>query len=231
MNPPRILCWRLALPLLLTARVLAHEPFDLSTRISVAEDIIVLDATWGVDAAREVLALGGLSREQVTRSLRALGPDDAIEQPGSVASAGFRLQIEGQELAPQRVTTRSEGMEIYVAATYSRPSGNRLTVRAIAYDQIKALRTGSVIVTAEAGGTLGAALLSAGKSELVVDLRRPVLAPHDSSHPPRATAPADATGAAPEPRQARLPRQVALGLSAAAILGAAYWRWRKRAGR
>lgn len=149
------------------SRLAAHEPYDLSTRVFVGAEAMELVATLGADAARQLFTAAGLTPDEVNRSLRALGPDHAVEQPLAVATKLFQASSEGKALAPSRVVTRSEGMEIVLTAYFPRPPPGRLEWLAAGYAVIPELRRASMLV-ADANATLGGGLLSAAKPRLSV---------------------------------------------------------------
>lgn len=148
----------------------AHEPFDLSSRMVVSPETIELTATAGVDATRQILSSSGLTADEIVKSLRALSPNAVIEQPPGVADRLFKLQHEGRSLIPQKVVTRSEGLEVFFTTIYDRPAVGGLVIHAVCYDVVSDLKAGALVVVNESGASLGATLLSKTKAQLKVDL-------------------------------------------------------------
>ena len=163
-----LLVWLLAIS---SAR--AHDPFDLSSRMTVADDRIELTVTMGLDGVRLLLADAGFTQEQITTTARATGPDAIIVQPATLASRFFLLKSGEEALSATGVASLSEGMEVIFTLIYPRPTAGVLEIRAVCYEAIAGLRTGSLIVYDESMAQLGAALLSAGNAQLAVSL--PVL--------------------------------------------------------
>jgi hypothetical protein len=151
----------------------AHDPFDLSSRMTIASDRIELTVTMGLDGVRLLLADAGFTQEEITTTARATGPDAIIVQPATLASRFFLLKGGEEALPATGVVSLSEGMEVIFTLTYPRPTAGVLEIRAVCYETIAGLRTGSLIVYDESMAQLGAALLSAGNAQLAVSL--PVL--------------------------------------------------------
>jgi hypothetical protein len=150
--------------------VFAHDPFDISSRLVVYADRLEMKSTLGADAARQLLARAGLTPQEISNSLRALDPDHVVAQPIAVADQAFELSHDRTRLPAQKVTTRSEGMEVVFTITYTRPEGGPLEILAAAYSRVPELRTGSLIVLLDPDKTLAGALLSSKQPALQVTL-------------------------------------------------------------
>jgi hypothetical protein len=157
--------------LLLSApRASAHDPFDVSSRITVYGDRIELSSTLGADAAREFLQAAGFTAEEIAGRLKARGPETIINYSLSLAPRFFELKKDGAPVAATRMTSRSEGMEIFLTVSFARPAAGTLEVRASCYETIAGLKAGVLIVDDEAGEPLGAAKLSRAKPNLTVQV-------------------------------------------------------------
>jgi hypothetical protein len=137
----------------------AHEPLDISSRITVYRDRIELTSTLGVDAARQLLTVAGVSSDAIAQSLRGLHPDLVVEHATTVALHLFQLAHDGDALAATRVTSQAEGMEILFTLVYPRPAGGRLEALAVCYETIPDLRRGSLMIVDETAGNIGAVML------------------------------------------------------------------------
>jgi hypothetical protein len=188
--------------LLAVSNVRAHDPFDFSSRMTVAGDQVELTVTMGLDGVRELLAGAGLTKEEIAATIRAVGPDAVVQQSPTLARHFFELTSGGETLAARNVVSHSEGMEVLFTLNYPRPTAGVLEVRAACYDTIAGLRVGSLIAYDESMTQLGAALLSRTSAQLTVPLpsaKQNAQEPGSSSRPDVAPNEAGAgTGAATE---------------------------------
>jgi len=100
----------------------AHDPFDISSRMTVYENRIELISTMGSDAMRQLLTAAGRTPEEIVNSLRSSGPEITVVQPITVAARFFQLKNTGSVMVAKSVASRSEGMEIFLTVIYSRPA-------------------------------------------------------------------------------------------------------------
>jgi hypothetical protein len=157
----RIRTWFAALALFLTLlRAQAHDPFDASVRLTVRESDLTATVTLGVDAARQLLSAGGLSKEQVSDFVRQRGPHSILKLPPNVAAHCLVIDAETKPLIATNATILSEGLESIITLTYPRPHLQTVNVRVVFYEEIAQMRPGSFIATDEDGHQLGVALLS-----------------------------------------------------------------------
>lgn len=154
-------------------RAAAHEPFDVSTRVTVYADRIEVVSTLGAEGARHFLNAAGVVEEKITESLKARGPESPVVQSKAIAAKFFQVRQGNQMLDTRAISTLSEGMEVLVTLVYPRPASGALTLRATCYETAPRLRHGAVFVCASDGGQLGAALLSAKRKELSFQLPAP----------------------------------------------------------
>ena len=143
-----------------TVPLRAHDPFDASLRVLVRESDLEATVTLGLDAAKEVLAHAGLSREQVADFVRHRGPHAEIGLPLHTAAKCLEISRDGKPLPPTQAKLLSEGMEIVLTFLYPRPAAGPLQVRAVCYEEVAQMRDGSFVATNEAADQLGAALLT-----------------------------------------------------------------------
>jgi hypothetical protein len=153
----------------------AHGPFDLTSRMIVHPDRIEITSTVGLDAARILLARAGLSPEQVSNTLQALGPDTSLDQPLKLADQLFRLQHAGKPLAASRIMSQSEGMELVLILFYPRPQEGTIEIHADAYLHVAELKPGSFMALAEPRASLGGTLLSKENQKLTLSLPLPAV--------------------------------------------------------
>lgn len=153
-------CW-LAAP-----RAAAHEPFDISSRITIYHDRLELASTLGADGMRGLLSSAGTSPEKIAESLRSLGPDKPVTHPPKLAQHFFQLTSNGEPLAATRVSSVSEGAEILLTVIFPRPAAGAFVARATCYDNIPGLNKGVLLIEDEAAGPLDSAMLSSAKKQL-----------------------------------------------------------------
>jgi hypothetical protein len=157
-------CW------LAASRAAAHEPFDLSSRITIFDDRLELVSTLGSDGMRQLLSAAGLSPDEIADNLKARGPDVPVEYPRTFASRFFELKNNGEPLIAKNVRCVSEGVEIILTLTFPRPVAGTLEVRATCYEAIPGLRKGVLTIHDESVGQLGAAMLSPARVQLTVPI-------------------------------------------------------------
>lgn len=148
----------------------AHEPFDVSSRLTVYADRMELVSTVGTDAMRELLAGAGVPAGEIAEALKARGPESPTHHSPAVAERFLHLIMSGEPWPAKSVTSRSEGAEVLLTLIFPRPGAGQLEARAVCYETIPALRKGVLVIDAEPEGELGAAMLSAGRIELTVTL-------------------------------------------------------------
>lgn len=180
----------------------AHEPFDLSSRITIYDDRLELVSTLGREAMQQLLSAAGDSPEQIEESLKSLGPDAPVKHATVVATLFFELKSAGAPLSPRQISSVSEGAEIILTLTFSRPAEGRLEARAACYETIPSLSHGVLAIFDDNAGHLDAALLSRERPRLIVT----VPARSDAK---KAAPPAPESGGA---QQKVRPKRVSAGL-------------------
>lgn len=148
----------------------AHEPFDITSRVTIYADRIELSCTLGPDGVWELLAGSGRSEKEIADTVRSLGPDNRVQHSISLAARLFEFKNNGTALVAKSVTSLSEGMEIIFDITYPRPAGGVLEIRAKCYETISSLKNGPLIISDDMTGSLGAGLLSSSNTLLSVTL-------------------------------------------------------------
>jgi len=155
------------------SRTDAHEPFDLSSRITLYSDRLELVSTLGNDAMRQLLAGTGLTEDEIATRLKSHGPEAGVEEPVAVARRFFELTNGGAPLNAKSARSLSEGMEISLTIIYPRPVPGKLEIKAVCYETIPDLSNGIVIVHDESVGPLGAAMFSPSRLQMTVSIAAP----------------------------------------------------------
>ncbi|HEX2855698.1 MAG TPA: hypothetical protein VHO24_20855 [Opitutaceae bacterium] len=153
---------------LAVSRAVAHEPLDISTRITIHGDRLELVSTLGTDGMRQLLASTGSSPAKIAESLRSLGPDKPVLHAPRVAARFFSCVSNGQPLVAKTVKSVSEGAEILLTVIFPRPAPGTLVVRATCYETIPGLHKGVLLIEDEPTGPLDSAMLSSAKMQLTV---------------------------------------------------------------
>ncbi|MBC8094716.1 MAG: hypothetical protein H7Y43_02780 [Akkermansiaceae bacterium] len=172
-------CFRLIVALfallLGTTSIRAHDPFDSSARMEVREADMEITVTLGLDAARQLLAGAGFSKERVAQLVGSQDTPTAFELPLKIAADFFQISHRDAILAASKLTMLSEGTEVIFTLLYPRPAAEKLTVRAVFYTTIKEMRQGSFVAYNGNGDELGSALLSRASFtvQVLLDARRP----------------------------------------------------------
>ena len=175
----------------------AHDPFDVSVRMTVRPDGVEATVTLGVDAARQLLSRAGFPDDEVAGIVRPRGPHSTRLLPAPVAAHFLALDRDGERLEAGSVTGLSDGLEVLFTLRYPRPKPGTLNVRAVCYAEVPQLRQGSLVADDENANRLGAALLSQGLVNARVTVPDPK-SPGESS--PGGLSPSDppsATSASP----------------------------------
>lgn len=141
-------------------RLLAHEPFDCSSRMVVHDDRVEMTTTMGMDGARQLLSAAGFSQEAIAETTRTRGPHSALDLPVTLARRFFELNHDGQNLKARSVAGLSDGIEVIFNVIYPRPTAATLELRAVYYDGIEQMRPGTFFAYDEDRKQLGGALLS-----------------------------------------------------------------------
>jgi hypothetical protein len=152
--------------LLVVSRVAAHEPFDISSRITIYDDRLELTSTLGADGMRGLLTSAGTSPEKIAESLRSLGPDKPVMHPVKLAAHFFQITNNGEPLAAKRISSVSEGAEILVTVVFPRPATGALVARATCYESVPGLNKGVLLIEDETNGPLNSAMLSPARPQL-----------------------------------------------------------------
>jgi hypothetical protein len=155
---------------LIAPRAAAHEPFDISSRMTAFGDRIEIVSTFGSDGVRAFLKAAGFTADEIAERLKARGPEGIVNYSPSIAAHLFELKKDSEPVSATAMTSRAEGMEIVVTITFARPAAGGLTICATAYETVPALQSGVLIAEDESAGSLGAAKLSRAKPCLSVPL-------------------------------------------------------------
>ncbi|MBD8531045.1 MULTISPECIES: HupE/UreJ family protein [unclassified Massilia] len=163
-----------ALAIVLPAQ--AHDPFDGTTHIIVADDRIEARVTLGYDAARDMLRLLGVAPEPAATITR--GGDAPAVLPPARAAVLMTLQSGPQSgsIAASAFAAVGGREEVTFVVTYPRPIGGPVTARAAYFDTVAYMRAGTLVVTDAQRRVLGSALLSKASPVAAVPLGAPAQA-------------------------------------------------------
>jgi hypothetical protein len=156
----------------------AHGPFDGSVRMLVREDSIEATVTLGTDAARAVLANAGLSTNNTAELIRPRGPHSIVKLPPAVAAHFLVIHNGAETLPATNGMILSDGLEVIITLIYPRVERGTLDVRAVFYEEVAGMRSGSFFAHDENGTQLGAAQLSRAAVTAQVALPSPMTRSH-----------------------------------------------------
>ncbi len=193
---------------LMNLGVMAHGPFDNSTRLVRHADRIELEVTMGKEGARKVLAGAGLSAAAGAGALKMRAPGVTFDLAPGVAASFFKLTAGDETLTASSANVLFDGVEAIFTLVYPLPETGALEAEAHYFEIVPEMRDGSLFVTTAEGQSLGGARLSRGMPTANFTLALPQsretdLTPAASDHAPNlasvAAAPAatDQTAAVP----------------------------------
>ena len=148
----------------------AHGPFDSSAQLIILSDALELNATLGMDGAKQVLLNAGLSEAEATLALANRGPSTLYNLSADLAPHFFVVKAGGHELKAKRMQVITDGLEARFVATYAGSSAGEVEVQARYFDGIEAMKPGAFIAMDENRNVKGSAMFSHSKTDATVKL-------------------------------------------------------------
>ena len=175
----------------------AHGPYDSSVQLFILSDSLELNATLGMDGAKQVLLNGGLSEADATAALTTRGPSTRVDLSVDLASHFFELKSGDQMLKPNRLQVITDGLEASFTATYASLYSGDLEIRAHYFDGVEAMKPGAFTAMDENHNVKAVAMFSRSKPVATVKLTEPITA-----EAPKPALPATTASNNPPPIQA-----------------------------
>lgn len=123
----------------------AHDPFDGNIMMSVSDTALELKVTLGFDASRAFLASAGVTPAMAARFQRDARVTGTAILPVDVADRLVLLEGDNGRLKPTACLIAFGDQETYYVATYPRPPGRALRVRARYFGTVEYMRPGVLI--------------------------------------------------------------------------------------
>lgn len=175
----RLIRFLLALATLLGPGVMAraHGPFDSSSQLIILSDALELNATLGMQGAKQLLLNAGLSEADATTALSVRGPSTLHDLSADLAPHFFEIKAGDRVLKAKRMQVITDGLEASFIATYAGSYSGDLEVRARYFDGSEAMKPGAFIALDENQNAKGGAMLSRSKTVATVKLSAPAAVP------------------------------------------------------
>ncbi len=151
----------------------AHGPYDSSAQLVILTDALELNATLGMDGAKQVLLNGGLSDSEAASALTVRGPSTFHDLSADLAPRFFEITSGGQVLKPKRLQVITDGLEASFTATYAAAASGDLEVRAHYFDGVEGMKPGAFLAMDENHNVKASAMFSRAKSATTVKLSAP----------------------------------------------------------
>ncbi|TAK95797.1 MAG: hypothetical protein EPO07_15090 [Verrucomicrobia bacterium] len=171
-RPVQLVCAYCLVLLLSTLNAWAHGPFDNSTRLYVLDDHLELALTVGMDGARQILSVAGVSPEESAKLLAVSGPGSFRDAPIALATRLFEIKAGAETLNARKLKVFTDGLEANFALEYPRATNASLAVEARYFNGVEPLLAGALTVTDENGNILDRAVLSRASAAARVAIAR-----------------------------------------------------------
>lgn len=218
----------LALAALFMAAVVAraHGPYDSSAQLIILSDALELNATLGMDAAKQFLLNAGLSEADALAALASRGPSTRHELAVDLAARLFELRSGDQLLKPKRLQVITDGLEVSFTANYTGTFAGDVNVRARYFDGIEALKPGAFTAMDENRNIKGQAVFSRAVATADVQLaaatgKKP--ATNAASTPDKVSTVASPPLAAADGSAGSSPRPQALWIGGVVLVAGLLW--------